>query len=177
MIFNNIQKGGFALSFCRCCYLEAGFLNPISQCLRGVSQSYCSISSTVRLLSNANVTVASSNLRKEQPKISAGGRAKTKSLHKGLIQMMKGSFVERFCHCVTTGEDLWLLFSGFDDWTGSIQMKFVPNLKNRIFSLWQFMIGTNMSDQWAAVSLLTFGNLVRFIRILLSTLCRSIFAE
>ena len=131
----------------------------------------------MRLRSNANVTVASSNLQKEQPKISVGGTALTKSLHKGLIQMMKGSFVERINHCVTTGEDLWLLFSGFDDWTGSIQMKFVPNLKNRNFSRWQFMIGTNMSDQWAAVSILIFGNLVRFIRILLSTLCRSIFAE
>ena len=33
--------------------------------------------------------------------------------------MMKGSFVEGFNHCATTGGDLWFLFLGFDNSIGS----------------------------------------------------------
>jgi hypothetical protein len=84
---------------------------------------------TVGLLSNLN----SGNLQIEQPKISAGRTTMTKSLHKGLIRMMKGG-------------DLWLLNLGLDDWTGClIEMR--SEFKNRSFSpLAQFRIGMNMPD-------------------------------
>ena len=96
-------------------------------------QSALEDSSTVGLLSNANCMVASGNLQIEQPKISADRTAMTKSLHKGLIRMMKGSFVEEFCHCCSACGDHWLLILGFNELTDSIQMKFVPNLKIETF--------------------------------------------
>ena len=52
---------------------------------------------------------------------------------------MKGSFVEGFNHCATTGGDLWFLFLGFNDWIGSageIRIEFCSGIKNsKLFSM------------------------------------------
>ena len=48
--------------------------------------------------------------------------------------MTKDSNVEGFNHCFATGGDRVSLFLGFDDWTGRIQMKFVPK-KSKLFAM------------------------------------------
>ena len=60
---------------------------------------------------------------------------------------MKGSFVERINHCAATGGVLWSRDLGFDDWTGCVRLKFIPNLKIEAFRLWQFRTGMNMPDR------------------------------
>jgi hypothetical protein len=58
-----------------------------------------------------------------------------KSAYKGLVQLIKGFFVERINHCAATGEVLWSRDLGFDDWTGCVRLKLIPNLKIEAFRL------------------------------------------